>query len=211
MLAMVGLAAAALAAAEVRPHSAPSVFNAADYALTFHVPKGATYCPHPHNWAGTNHGTRIFLTPPSRCRDADDPSIVQGFAPNTTPRIEVYYGYGVLPEEALAPDPPCRPIASTAFLGRSTLVCRDASWDLPPGMVALTVRGKYEADIAAESAVTLITTPDRQERDLTTFRALVRSVRPCRQTMIEKDHAGRTVRTDHVGHGAPCPAAGRWF
>jgi len=211
MLALAGLAAAAIAAAETRPRSAPSLFNAGEYALTFHVPKGATYCPHPQNWVGTNHGTRIFLKPPGRCVDADDPSIVQGFAPHTTPRIEVYYWYDVLPDQERAPAPACRPVASTTFLGRSTLVCRDADWDLPRGMIALTVSGKYEADVAAEAAVTLITTSERQERDLATFLAVVRSVRPCRQTMISKDLAGRTVSTEHIGHGPVCPSAGRWF
>lgn len=190
---LVFLSPAALA---VPPRPTPSVYASHIYVISFRPPPGATYCPLPAGWIGSDHGTTIFLERPRRCGDdAGYPSTSRSFTPGYVARIDLFYVYQM-------PDPPpptrCRPIGRLAFLGRSRPICRSDE----AGMISLSVEAPYRADIAAEAILTLRTRSARLARDLATFRQVAASVRTC--TATEQGRRGRF----RFGRGAPCARSG---
>ena len=195
------LAALAMAAAMIPPPAlAPSVYVTSNYALTFRSPPGAFYCPLPDDWVGSDHGTTLLLIQPTACGEVGYPSSGRAFTPESTPRIEVYYGYWDA-EDALAPGP-CRQVGTASLMGGDQPLCRtDAE-----GFVVVKVTAHYEADIPAELDLTLVTTPARLARDLAAFRAMAGTARACAAAW--KDDNGRPFT---LGHGAPCPEDGRTF
>ncbi len=172
---------------------APPVYATHNYALTFRVPPGATYCPLPANWVGSDHGTVVFLRPPRHCDGSGFPSSSRGFEPADTPRIEVYYGYSIEDEPSV---PPCDVAGRIRLIGSVRPMCRKRDGDL----MVLQVDATYQADAPAEVSIRLVTTPARLERDTVVLRRLARSLSPCRVSDA----------TPPLGSGADCPEAG-WF
>lgn len=202
---MFPFAALAMAAAMAPPPTrspalSPPVFVSSNYALTFRPPPGAYYCPLPADWVGSDHGTTLLLAQPKTCGEVGYPSSGRAFTPESTPRIEVYYGYWDA-DDAPAPGP-CRQVGTAALLGGEQPLCRTNA----EGFVVVKVTARYEADIPAELDLTLVTTPARLARDLAAFRAMAGTARACAAGW--KDDKGHPFT---LGHGAPCPADGRWF
>jgi len=178
---------------KVQPRTAPAIYVTQNYALTLRVPKGATYCPLPDSWVGSDHGSIFFLTPPAWCAGVGYPSSSRGFGPDQTPRIELYYGYR---DEDMPRPPRCRSIGTTLFLGKYYQLCPGHRG----GSRTVEVTGFYEADQQAEAVLTLVTTSGRLARDLKTLRRVAATVRPCRTKSQERDSEP----------GALCPK-GSWF
>ena|SRR5215472_294217 len=49
------------------PLPAPGLYVTSNYGLMAKIPKGLTYCPLPEGWEGSDHGTVLFIEPPSGC------------------------------------------------------------------------------------------------------------------------------------------------
>ena len=201
MRGMVAALLVATIAAPVRaaaPQEAHGIFVSRSYALTFTVPRGLTYCRVPGDWAGSDHGTVLFLLPPTSCGDVGFASMARGFEPATVPRIEVYYGRtnGIHHAE------PCLDVGRIRFLGRVRPLCRSAWRD----MATREVRGLYVADDETEAVFTLVSYPSRLRRDLAVFRALTATVRVC--AVPWQDAEGRP-RIE--GSGRSCPMEGDFY
>jgi len=192
--------------AAVPPRVAPPAYATANYGLTFRAPRGATYCPLPAGWIGSDHGTTLFLERPRRCgASASYPSTGRSFAPASLARIRLYYGYVTWDEGEVRP-PPCREIGRIPFLGRARPLCRTDDH----GEISVEVAGRYvsdrrmEAERAApsEAVLTLVTRAGRLTRDLAVFRRVAASLRTCRAIW----HGPRGRYT--VGIGPLCPDVG---
>lgn len=193
-IALLSLAPAALPAAPPRP--APRVYATHQYVLTFRTPPGATYCPLPAGWIGSDHGTTVFLERPRDCGEgAGYPSTSRSFAPGNVARINLFYVY-----RPVDPMPPvrCRRVGRLVLLGRVRPLCRTEEG----GMIRISVGAPYRADIAAEATMTLVTRPARLAGDLATFRRVAASLRTCRATWRERR------RPFSFGSGPPCPRVG---
>ncbi len=196
-LASLALASASQAAAPLR---APAIFVTENYALTFRAPPGSTYCPLPEDFTGSDHGTIVFLEPPQTCGGAGYPSIARGFAPESTPRINVYYGYWL--GEEISPRRPCNQFGRVHFMGKARPLCTVTRGGLP----GVEVSARYKADGPAQAIVTLVTTKARFQRDLNAFKFLAGTAHPC--VAEWNDRSGRSFA---MGTGDPCPAEGKFF
>ena len=199
---VVGLAMAAAISTVSNPLPTPSAFVSERYGLTFQTPRSSTYCALPNDWVGSDHGTVIFLAPPTRCYGAGFPSSGRGFDGNA-PHIEVYYGYDLAEDEEGQKPPPCREVGRVEFLGKPRPLCQTTSRQ----RVEVMVSAKYIADQPAEATLTLVTSRARLEADLPSFEALLRSARTCTATWRD-DKGGKPFTT---GSGASCPTNARWF
>lgn len=182
------------------PLPAPAAYATANHGLTLRTPPRSFHCPLPDGWVGADHGTVLFLVAPARCRGAGFASSARGFD-GDVPRIEIYYGYAIEPEDAGAPAP-CRRAGQARLLGAARPLCAERR----PGRVTLTTAARYAADAPSEARFTLVTTRGRLRRDLAAFRALLASTRTCTATW--QDEKGRATS---AGTGAPCPAGASWF
>ena len=180
------------------PKPAPARYATGNYGLTFSVPRGATYCPLPRNWVGSDHGTTLFLERPRRCGGAGFPSSSRGFAPETVARIDIYYGFSFGDD---APRLACHRVGTIAFLGGTRPICETREG----GGVVRSVTGLYDSVGAeAEAVVTLVSRPERLSRDMVAFRALARSLWACNGGWRRPDGS-------LMGKGRPCPKGVRWF
>jgi hypothetical protein len=178
------------------PLPTPSLYVTPNYGLTFNTPVGASYCPLPKSWVGSDHGTTLFLERPKECARGD---YEQEFSPPSVPRIDIYYAYWMGDDE---PKPPaCDADGSTTLFGQRHAIC----FGQINGMVTEEIRALYTFDGPVQVVITLTTTPPRRKQDLATLRALTASMRSCK--------AGATNATGKhfvFGTGQPCPA-GSWF
>jgi len=181
------------------PMAAPPAFATPQYALTFRTPAGASYCPLPENWTGSDHGVTLFLQRPTACGRTGYPSSGRPARPANRPRIEVFYGYYDADERK---PPPCHAVGTMDLLGAPRPLCRE---DGRGGRVSLSVWSDYQADTRAELSLRLETTSQRLEADLAAFRALAASVRTCTAHWTGAD------KPFTIGHGAECPADARYF
>jgi hypothetical protein len=179
--------------------AAPSQFATGQYGLTFSVPKGATYCALPKDWAGSDHGTTVFLDKPEQCGGVGFPSSSRGFEPRKLARIELFYSYWMGEDEPR--DGPCHKVATIIFLGARRPVCEGRQ----RGVVLRSVKARYLADIEAEAVLRLVTRPERLRADMRTFERTAASFRTCKTVWHGPN--GRFT----VGQGALCPRSSRWF
>jgi hypothetical protein len=180
------------------PLAAQGMFVSQGYGFSFQASAGLTYCPLPADWTGSDHGTILFLTPPETCNDAGFPSSARNFAPETTPRIEIYYGLS----DRDMPLPACQPKGRVRFLGRMHPLCRGTR----AGMTTAQVSARYRTDSMTEAIVTLVTTPLRLQHDLHVLQQLAETAHVC-PTSWEDPH--RHPRA--AGSSPPCPAAGDFY
>jgi len=174
IVALAGMRASAADPDKPRPPAtAPATYSTENYDITFAVPPGASYCPLPINWVGSDHGTVLFLARPSGCYGAGYPASDRGYEPPTVPRIEVYYGYSV---EEYVP-PPCHGIGHVHLLGRRSALCLLGR---NHGLLAIEARATYESDEPCDFGLTLEMTPARLKADLATLATMAASVRTCR-------------------------------
>ncbi|HWE46562.1 MAG TPA: hypothetical protein VG407_11085 [Caulobacteraceae bacterium] len=196
---IVALAFAAVAAA-ASPRPTPNAFVSEQYGLTFQTPSGSSYCALSDDWVGSDHGTVIFLTPPTRCYGTGYPSSGRGFDGDPS-RIEVFYAYYTADEDEDTP-PPCDQVGQVIFLGEVRPLCRTLSGQ----RAEVSVSARYEADIPAEAILTLVTSPDRLRNDLRKFETLLKSAMTCTATW--RDNKGIFFKT---GSGPACPNDARYF
>lgn len=179
---------------------APAAYATPNYALTFAIPRGLSYCPMPADWVGSDHGTTLFLKPPADCGGAGYPSSGRSFAPANTPRIDVFYAWWSAEDDGPFPRHPCqRPLGHVRAFGRPYPLCpvrRD-------GLVGAELHANYRVSSPgdAEAIFTLLTTPEALPRDLARFKRLVGSARGCRPKGAETGY----------GSGAACPEGVSWF
>jgi len=181
------------------PRRAPARFATGQYGLTFRVPAGATYCPLPGGWSGSDHGTTIFLERPRDCGGAGYPSSGRDFAPANVARIQLYYGHWMGEDEP--PSAPCHRVAAVRMLHRVRPVCQSRE----PGRIAWEVSARYKADIENEAVLRLETRPGRLSLDAPLFRALAASLRTCGAVWRNG------LKSFVVGIGPRCPAAAKFF
>jgi len=188
-----------LAASAAPPRPAPRLYATANYGLTFRSPPGATYCPLPRDWVGSDHGTVLFLENPGDCGGSGYPSSSRNFERNAA-RIELYYGYDLSVGDPLWPkQPPCRAAGRVRMLGAVRSLCRGSAAGLE-----VRARATYRADVPAEAILTLVTRPERLARDLATFRRMAASLRTCSSLWP----AVNGHRPFVVGVGPRCPRVG---
>lgn len=194
----------ALFAAAPRP--TPPAFATPQYGLTFRTPPGATYCPLPRDWGGSDHGTVVFLERPRACGEIGFASSSRDFSPANVAFVSLYYGY--VTDDS--PPPHCQVTGRLALLGRVRPICRDRA----RGMIWLRVATTYVSDrhmtrsgVPSEAVLTLVTRTSRLARDLIVFRRLAASLRTCSSVWTRDD--GRPPFA--VGVGARCPARAIWF
>lgn len=189
---------AVAAAPAPRPQLAPTAYVSSEYGLTFQPPAGSTYCALPHDAVGPDHGTVIFLSPPSACGGVGWPSSSRGFSPSDTPRIEVYYQYWM---DVPLDDPVCHRLGHMRFLGAWRALCRSQS----RGSRIVSVDGRYDVNPGdggqGEAIFTLVTSKARFVDDLLAFKVMVRSARPCRSMFVDGPKAIQSTS----GTGAACP------
>ena len=185
------------------PRPAPPVYATHNYGLTFRTPPGATYCPLPADWVGSDHGTLLFLERPVRCDDeAGYASSGRGFSPDNLALISLYYGY--VTDDS--PPPPCHAVGRLSLLGRMRPLCRDRN----RGMIRLSVRTTYRLDktaVSSEAVLTLVTRGNRLARDLATFRRMAASLHTC--SSLWPATSGHPAFI--LGFGRRCPAGVIWF
>jgi len=181
------------------PLPAPSRYVTQNYGLTFKVPVGASYCPLPPGWVGSDHGTAILLERPRACDGAGYASIDRGFSLPSLPRIDIYYAYWLGDDE---PKPPaCDANVWTKLFGQRHAICLGQI----DGIITEETRALYTFDGPVQVIVTLTTTSARRERDQTALRALTASMRSCKTRLTNA--AGKHFV---FGTGQACPVGG-WF
>ncbi len=182
--------------------AAPQVFATRNYALTFRVPPHAFYCPLPESWAGSDHGTVIFLESPGKCGGNGYTSSSRGFERDVA-RVEIYYELD-LSEDDGSPvaRPRCEAFAHWRFLTRRTAICKTTEDE----SIILTAEAKYMTYARARAVFRLVTSASRFTNDVATFRTLVAAASQC--CVVWKHEDGRTER---YGTGHPCPSGANWF
>ncbi|PXA78692.1 hypothetical protein DMC25_22330 [Caulobacter sp. D4A] len=180
------------------PRPAPPVFVTANHGLTFRSPPGATYCPLPEDFHGSDHGTDLLLNG-GLCTGPGFPSVGRFVDTKGVAAIMVYYGYDPdAGEDEPRRRPPCRKVATVRLLGADRPVCRERY----EGRIYYSVEAKYRADAAREVSLSLLTTPERLKADLETLRAFAATVQTC---------AAPWEGMEPVGVGPPCPKDGVFF
>lgn len=194
------------AGAESRPQSslrlAPVQFATDQYGLTFRVPHGATYCPLPKDWVGSDHGTVIFLEKPKKCGGAGYPSSGRGFDPADTSRLELFYAYWMGEDEP--PEAPCHRVGHVMFLRQDRPICETHDG----AIITRTVSARYFTDIEAKAYFTVVTKAERLSVDTMAFRVAAKTFRPCSAIWHDSNHKAKDFKT---GRGSLCPHAARWF
>ena len=199
------------ASASAAPHSfkpplAPSQYASAQYGLTFRVPKGATYCPLPNDWVGSDHGTMVFLERPKSCGNGFGyPSSGRDFQPHNSSRLELFYAYWMGDDEP--PPKRCHPVGRVWFLGKDRPVCESRSH----GLIVRTASARYMSDIEAKADLTLVTKPQRLARDMASFRDTAASFRTCSETWHDSDDSQAKAKSFTTGRGPPCPKGSQQF
>lgn len=195
---------AARPSAAVLPKPAPRIYRSSDKNLTFPSPAGSFYCPLPDDWIGSDHGTVVFLTPPDRCGGGGGYASSGRGALNAS-NIQIYYGYDVLAEDEKPPPDPCEEIGKVRFFGMNRPLCITRT----PAHVEVRAEAPYMAegadyDLKAEAAFTLVTSPDRLQTDLETFKGLLMSTGTCNRTDVEDGPTYQNARP-------ACPSDAVWF
>lgn len=183
------------------PRPAPPLYVTNNYGLMAEIPRGLTYCPLPDAWVGSDHGTVLFLEPPSACIPSQ--SYPSSSRPTTefAPAIALYYAYnsaevGTSTEYARqSSDKPCLRIPpSLMLLGRPAVGCRHDEGD----RVDIVLAALYWSG-GAGVVVTLSTTRKRLSRDLPVLSKVASVISVCKP---DWDKSKRDVRA--------CPAAPWW-
>ena len=193
------LLAAAIAIRATVP--APPVFVSDIHALTFRTPAHSWACPLPDDWAGSDHGTTVFLARPKGCAPQGYPSSGRNISDMAlVPAIDVFYAYDVGQDWSN----PCHAtVGRVRLLGKLRPVCRE---DVPGG-IQLFAQAGFMGDEPSFASITLTTTRARLAIDLPDFRALAASVRACRSLWP----AQGKWKAQWVGNGAKCPRDGQFF
>ncbi len=199
---LTALMSAAAIASTSAPRAAPAAFVSQQYGLTFRTPPESFYCALGKDWAGSDHGTVIFLAPPARCGGAGFPSSARGWR-GSPPRIEVFYGYDLVDDDDKSIPASCDRVGWIAFLGGRAPLCRKTA----RGRIEVSVAAKYQADEPVAAVVTLVTSRGRLVGDLGVFKVLLRSARTC--STVWRGGAGKPSFT--TGSGPPCPQSASWF
>jgi hypothetical protein len=180
------------------PLPAPAVFVSGEHGLTFRSPPGASYCPLPDDFSGSDHGTDLLLYG-GLCTEPGFPSVGRFVATKGVAAIMIYYGYDPTAgdDEPRSP-PPCRKVAVIRLMDADRPVCRKRY----EGRIYYSVEAKYVIVGSREVSLSLITTPARLAADLETLRALAATVSACRSDWMVDDK---------VGSGPICPKDGVYF
>jgi hypothetical protein len=177
LLFLFALSVAAQAHAGSRPRPAHGRFTTNNYTLTVIAPPGLSYCPVPRTWVGSDHGTILFLIPPSRCGGVGYAASDRGALPANLPHIEIYYGFS---DPDSSPSPPCEKIGEIRLLRQDRAVCAQRGG----ATIVRTVTALYKNDTANQLSLTLVTTPKRLASDMAVFTRLVEGFSTCTSDMI---------------------------
>jgi hypothetical protein len=79
----------------VPPQPAPHIYVTSNYGLMAKIPSGLTYCQLPEGWTGSDHGTVLFLEPPSGCIPSQSYPSSDRPTPEFVPAIHLYYEHNV--------------------------------------------------------------------------------------------------------------------
>ena len=158
-----------------RPLPAVKPYVSENYGVAFEPPPGLTYCPLPANWVGSDHGTDLFLTPPSDCGGAGFPSSGRAYDPDV-PRIFLYYGWALDEGEGVRK---CdgRPLNGLRLFGHLAKGCRTDKGEI----VSIEIRAMHQAlGNPVEVSLTLGTTHARLQHDFAIFKQLAAATKACK-------------------------------
>src|SRR5215471_1260715 len=189
---------------------APRLYVTSNYGLRAQIPPNLRYCPLPEGWVGSDHGTVLFLEPPSECiPSAAYPSIIRP-TPEFVPAIYIEYEHSVeidrgngkssLPgntSEVMQQycEKSDRQIPSgLRLLRRQAVGCRHEE----AGLVDIKLGALYWSN-QEELFVTLHTTRQRLSQDLLIFAKVASGISECKP---DWDKSKRAV--------PPCPHAPWW-
>lgn len=202
--------AAAQAALE-QPQPAPKVYVTDNYGLIATIPRGLTYCRLPEGWSGSDHGTVLFLEPPTGCIPSRAYASSSRPTPEFVPAIYLYYEYNVAeidrgngkssPPRTSAEytqlsceKPFSRVPSGLKLLGKPASGCRHDGGDRTELSLAALYNSGHNGVI-----VTLSTTGERFSQDLHTLSELASAISECKPSW-DKQKSGRP----------PCPHAPWW-
>jgi hypothetical protein len=194
------------AATATKPRPTPHLYVTGNHGVRIEVPGGLYYCPLPDSWVGADHGSNLFLTPPSDC-DAE-----------AAPRVSVYYGLNVAEwdhgdgqERPPRTDAELRQdecprgggkLTDLRLLGRSVTGCTVQKGAL----VTISANVLYSLEHGGIGsgepdhilAVTLFTTSERLEADVVTFRRVLAGTSICTPEWAQTK-VGRQACQEHSG------------
>lgn len=193
------------------PQPAPRLYVTNNYGLIAKIPAGLTYCRLPEGWVGSDHGTVLFLEPPSSCIPSHSYPSSDRPTPEFVPAIYLYYEHNVADvDRGHGDSSPPRTSAEYAdqscekpyrkippgftLLGRSATGCRHNAGDrVEIALLALYWSGSEGV------IVTLSTTRERLSRDLPMLRKVTSAISVCKPAW---DKSTRPVPA--------CPGAPWW-
>ncbi len=77
------------------PQPAPRLYVTSNYGLMAKIPRGLMYCRLPDGWMGSDHGTVLFLEPPSGCIPSHSYPSSDRPTADFVPAIFFYYEHNV--------------------------------------------------------------------------------------------------------------------
>jgi hypothetical protein len=174
------------------PQPAPKLYVTNNYGLVAKIPNGLTYCPLPEGWVGSDHGTVLFLKPPSGCFPSHSYPSSSRPTREFAPAIDLYYGHNVS-EIDRGKGESSPPRTSTELAKKS---CHQPYLRIPPGLKLLgkpAVGCRHDDGDRVEIAlaalywsgdegliVTLSTTRKRLSRDLPMLAKVASAISVCK-------------------------------
>jgi hypothetical protein len=181
------------------PQPAPRLYVTDNYGLMARIPPGLTYCRLPDGWSGSDHGTVLFLKPPSGCIPSHAYPSSSRPTPEFVPAISLYYEHNVADIDR-GKDESSPPRTSVEYAGQS---CDRPYLRIPSGLKLLgkpAIGCRYDdgdrVDIFLAALywsgdegviVSLSTTRKRLSRDLPMLATVASAIRVCRPSWDRKD------------------------
>ena len=193
----------------IQPRAVPPLYVTENHGLVVHFPGGLTYCSLPADWVGSDHGTEVYLMPPSSCGASKGFPSTARFPDSEVPMITLFYGYNVVEDldqpkaAATGCASPSTPIAySLTLFGKPTVGCQNAHDKL----IEISVAGFYSDENPTtdmpdhQISLSLITTKERLADDLRILQGISNGIHVCRPSWAKKIK----------GH-KDCPQRVGWF
>ena len=191
-------------AAATTPLQTPGVYVTGNHGLRVVVPRGLYYCPIPKSRIGSDHGTILFLNPPTDCDSG------------VGSRISIYYGFNVAEhdhgdgdERPAKTDAELRQDECSAgtrvsmhfwLLGHAVAGCvvQEGSLIMISANAVYSLERLHEGVPDHTLAVTLYSSPERLRADLATFRRVLAGISICTPRWAETQ-AGRQACREWAG------------
>lgn len=181
-----------------QPQPVPRVYVTENHGLMATFPPGLTYCPLPRDWVGSDHGTAVYLVPPTGCGASDAYASSSRAPESLVPTIGLFYEYNVVeishksgqfspprtPSEALkiyCSEPHTRAPSGITLLGVPAVGCLiEHGRSVEVSVVALySVENETPGPADHVLIVSLTTTRDRLSDDLRVLNEISQDISVC--------------------------------